>query len=217
MISPRLLWEGLVTGDPWMGGAWRGCHACGQPFREDGWPSSPRCPSCEPVRLPIMPVAACHRWTVSRPTFSSQLPVEYEAIPLDGGCIICGRQAPINRRGQCHWCWSEHSGWAPPEDLLAGPQIGPKRNEETTRRAVRQLMTETDDVVIDGRWKPKPPLAAGIYHRPTPRIEPPRARPWRRYRYEAARTASQPSRQWCGAALSGLSASPGAPARPGVS
>ncbi len=131
MISPRLLWEGLVTGDPWMGGAWRGCHACGQPFREDGWPSSPRCPSCEPVRLPIMPVAACHRWTVSRPTFSSQLPVEYEAIPLDGGCIICGRQAPINRRGQCHWCWSEHSGWAPPEDLLAGPQIGPKRNEET--------------------------------------------------------------------------------------
>lgn len=109
-------------------------------------------------------------------------------IPTEGDCIICRRQAPINRKGQCHWCWLDRSGWTPPEDLLASPQIRSKGNEETTRRAIRHLMSETEDAVIKGRWKPTPPLAAGIYHEPTDRIEVQRARPWRRYRYEPART-----------------------------
>ena len=32
MTRPRLLREDLNTADPWMGGAWRACHSCGQSF-----------------------------------------------------------------------------------------------------------------------------------------------------------------------------------------
>lgn len=40
--------DGAVR-DAWIGGAWRGCHACGELFQEIEWPGSPRCEACEGV------------------------------------------------------------------------------------------------------------------------------------------------------------------------
>ena len=105
-------------------------------------------------------------------------------VPPVGDCITCQRRAPVSRKGQCHACWLDYSGWVPPEDLLAGPRV-------RTRHMIARALTE-----VGARWdfrptdnRPVTRASGGAwdnYHPIPPRAGTPswQIRPWQRYRWQ---------------------------------